>query len=542
MSNPAIKRARKLVVPAENSDEVRRRLRFYLIGRVVLAIALGLLVLIGPDVFALGEAHPRLFWVTVLGYLILSLLAYALFRQDRIGAESEYLLAMLVDSTTVGLMLYASGGLASGLGILLAVSVVNASLGVRRRSALLAASFATLSVFTEVLAGQPDAGSAGYTQAGLLGLGYFGLALLANQLSTRAAATEALAAERGVDIRNLTELNEHVIQHMQAGVLVVDENAILRLMNQAAWSLLGTPETGVGHPITEVSGPLAKYLSAWRDDPTQEVASFRPLPSGRDLRASFRRLSSSGGTLVVLEDRAWLTEQAQQMKLASLGRLVASIAHEIRNPLGAISHAAQLLAESDVLAGSDRRMAEIIQGNSGRLNEVVENVLALSRRSPPSPEVLELQSWLQQTVIEIGLNLGLEPRQIECYIAPSLSQVRADKAQLNQILTILMENSATHFTGGGKRLSIGVSAGISSPGFAPYLEISDNGPGIPETVLDRIYDPFFTTRNAGTGLGLYLARELCDANNIRIEYIPISIGGSCFRLTFTDQAQQRRQA
>jgi two-component system sensor histidine kinase PilS (NtrC family) len=344
--------------------------------------------------------------------------------------------------------------------------------------------------------------------------------------------------QRGQDLANLAQLNEYVIQHMQNGILVADRSLRVSLMNESGWYLLGMPDAGQGRPLEAVCGPLHHHLIEWLRHGTKPP-TFRPVSGGRDLQAEFTRLGEKAelGVLVFLQDTAEVVERAQQMKLASLGQLTASIAHEIRNPLGAISHAAQLLQESDTLGGTDRRMTDIVEQNARRVNEVIENVLRLSRREPARPRPIALDSWLAEMAGDFLLSRHLQAEQLRISVDPPGTTVQADPAQMCQILTALCDNAIAHFDRDPSMLRLRIAAGITPQSGGPYIEVIDNGPGIAQEVAAKIFEPFFTTRNDGTGLGLYIARELSEANRIRLEYLPVPTGGAGFRLSFPDPRQ-----
>ena len=519
-------------------DPADGTLRLYLVYRVVLSTALWVSFALDTGPAMLGSYAPGLFGIAAQLYLALALLSLTLAYLGSPGRDTLCYFAIFIDICAVVVLMHASGGVQSGLGTLLAIAIAMASLSMVGRTALLFAALATLGVITEQLYAQITGSfdNSAYTHAGLLGISYFTLALLAHELSRRVRESENLAIQRGLDLANLAELNDYVIQHMQAGVIVVDDHDRVRLINDAAWHQLGMPETVRGAPLERVAPTLAQQLAAWQADANAERAVFRAVSGGRDLRADFASLGEQGsqGALIFLEDTALVTERAQQLKLASLGQLTASIAHEIRNPLGAISHAAQLLKESPDLGQTDQRMTEIICSNSQRVNLVIENILKLSRRERGRAKPLVLQPWLQEQLDDLGRVYGLAPDRVHLQVDPAGTTVYADPGQLRQILTVLFDNAIRHFQGPREALRLRVSAGITRESGGPFLDFMDNGAGIPGKDVGKLFEPFFTTRGDGTGLGLYVARELSEINRARLEYLPVPAGGSCFRLSFPD--------
>uniref|UniRef100_UPI0035630908 sensor histidine kinase n=1 Tax=Pseudomonas sp. TaxID=306 RepID=UPI0035630908 len=278
---------------------------------------------------------------------------------------------------------------------------------------------------------------------------------------------------------------------------------------------------------------LVKRLQQWLHNPTLRPASLQAFADGPVLQPSFIALqrSEERHTLVFLDDISQIAQQAQQLKLASLGRLTAGIAHEIRNPLGAISHAAQLLQESEDLHGPDQRLAQIIQDHSRRMNLVIENVLQLSRRRQAEPQLLDLKYWLHRFASEFrssappGQTLHLETQS-------GTVQTRMDPHQLTQVLTNLVENALRYSAQNHPQGQVWLKLFRDASSDLPVLEVLDDGPGVPPEQLQNIFEPFFTTENKGTGLGLYISRELCESNQARLNYKPREGGGSCFRITF----------
>jgi two-component system sensor histidine kinase PilS (NtrC family) len=519
-------------VPREGS--VWSSLRLYLLYRIVLALALVFFFYsgVGPDF--LGRPEPRLFALASTFYGGLTLISVIFWHLGSPHPEQQAHLALFVDILAITLMMHASGGVESGLGMLIAISMAGGAQIMGGRAALLFAALAALAVITEQLYSHfSGISTPHFAQAGFLGAVFFATASLTLVLSSRVRASERLAQERKEKLSHLARLNEYVIQHMRTGVLAVDAQNRIVLMNDPAWRLLGMPAARNGNPLSAASAELETLLSQWRSNHHCECRPFRVRPQGHEIQPHIRPLGFEGlgGVLFFLEDTTLVQREAQQMKLASLGRLTASIAHEIRNPLGSISHASQLFGESPDLNPADKRLTEIIKSNSIRVNRVIENVLQLSRKGPGHPLRISLGDWVQELVEELIKTQGFEPNQVYVQIDPPQTRITADPEQLRQIVTNLCNNAREHTNDAtGLRISL-IGGEVSEFGY-PVFDVIDNGPGIPAKVAKKIFEPFYTTRNSGTGLGLYMAKELCEANQIRLEYIPGPTGGSCFRLHF----------
>jgi two-component system, NtrC family, sensor histidine kinase PilS len=376
---------------------------------------------------------------------------------------------------------------------------------------------------------------AAFLTAGLTGASLFAITLVAIPLARRLRESEALVRQRDVDLANLNELNRFIVQHLRESILVVDATDRIRLINDTAARLLASGPVAAGTPLAEVAPRLLFLLATWRRRPydrrdsTGEVVSA---DGGTVIRPHFVSLSErgTGPVLVFLEDTSVIAERIQQSKLAALGRLSASIAHEIRNPVGAMSHAGQLLRESPALGSDDRHLTDIIEKNATRVSQIIENILQLSRRDTTRQERLELGGWLDTFLAEFRDTLQVAPGRLECE-PPTNLEVHFDPSHLHQVLWNLCDNALEH---GGADEPVRVRAGRIASSDRPFLEVSDRGPGIDPGNAERIFEPFFTTGAAGTGLGLFIARELCQTNGALLAYEARSGGGSSFRIIFAD--------
>ena len=517
-----------------------RLLSFY---RVILAGLLAVLFFSIPEDTGLGLRQHDLYALASTAYLLFSVLAGFAARLRQPGYELQVVTQIVVDIIAITVLMFASGGLASGLGILLLIAVAAGSILLPGRMAFLFAAIAAMAVigeqvYSSLFLNIPS--TSGYTQAGLLGLALFVTAATTNLMVRRIKDTEALATRRGIDIANLAKLNAHIVQRLQAGIIVTDHENHVRLINQTAQKLLNLPDVGEGQPLESVSPQLFARLEEWRNAPHAEQAVVPAEIAGTRLLPHFTMLGTADGigSLIFLEDSATLAKQAQQLKLASLGRLTASIAHEIRNPLGAISHATQLLDESEALNDSDQRLITIIGDHTQRVNAVVENILQLSRPGSSTPQQIRMRQWLEKFADEFASSGNCQPQQISVQVTPADLEVYMDPSLLHQVVWNLCQNAKRHGTQGTTPFELRIVCELSPVSLKPRLDIIDNGAGIDPDIADTIFEPFFTTRSSGTGLGLYIAREICENNQSHLEYIPGAESGSCFRITFNSRAPQ----
>ena len=490
----------------------------------------------------IGSFEIGLFAWTAVAYFTLAILAQ-FFIETRLPRFRLQVLAVVVlDVATITLMMYASGGVTSGFGMLLIVAIAGGSLFTGGRTALMFAAIASLAVLGEELYLRAYLVSVvNYTHAGLLGAAFFATAFLGHVLVERIRESEALAAQRALDIANLSALNEHIVQRMQSGIVVLDRNGRVRLMNAAARRLMGLGAVQQDQPLASVSARLTQQHTRWLEHGHNTVDPIVAQQGALEILASFTGLGPDAkeGTLVFLEDAAITRQRAQQMKLASLGRLTASIAHEIRNPLGAISHASQLLHESPAANEEDQRLTSIIRDHSGRVNRIIENVLQIGRRDDAIPESFSIQPWLDNFVAELQARKNLRSEDVRLSMSGKDVRVRMDGGQLHQILWNLCENALRYSR---ERPLLELAGGMSEETERPYLDVRDSGPGMEKDVVDQVFEPFFTTDPNGTGLGLYLAGELCESNQASLSLRENSQHGCTFRISFAHPDRQQLTA
>jgi two-component system sensor histidine kinase PilS (NtrC family) len=512
-------------------------LQYFSLYRLLLAAGALAIALIGRPLHPFGETAPTLFLTASLIYFTITLAGLVTARRRWPDFETQTSLYAFADIVLLTLLMHASGGLASGLGLLLLISVANSGLLLPPRLAIFFAALASLVLLSEHFWSVLYGGRAPYeslAQVGLLGFFLFATAGLFHTLARRLRATEALARRRGIDLANLELVNEFVIQRLPSGVLVCDRNGQVHRMNRAACELLGQESGPARQPLRTLSPPLAAQFDDWLRSRAPSREKPFSVRNGRTLLARFAAIGErqeDSGVLVLLEDSAVLQQQAQQVKLAALARLTASIAHEIRNPLGAVMQAAQLLAESPAPTPEEKRLVRIIEDQGRRMNEMIENVLQLARRDRIRPVRLALRPWLEGFTARFAEDARLPPAALAVEAADRL-EACMDPDQLYQVVYNLCQNAVRHSPVYDGHALVALRAGVDRDR-RPFLEVADRGSGVAPEIVDNIFEPFFTTAPKGSGLGLYLARQLCEGNGARLDYRPGENGGSCFRISFT---------
>jgi len=531
----------------QSSPEAWHRLRLFNYFRGLLALFFITIYLNGwlLDLIPTGYAHPVLFITTSSIYLMTSLAFITGIAQRKPGLDTQVMIHTMVDITCIILLMHATGGVRTGLGMLLIISISMTSLFLQKRVTILFAAISALAIISEQIYSQLiyTNYAPAFTQAGLLGILIFISALLATYTTKRLKESEKIAEQASHELETIVQMNEHIIKNMLTGIIVIKNNGAILMANNAALELLGNNDIHPQTNIKDISPDLYKRFIDWNNHAVQNHQPIQQTQGLPDIQPGFSHIDQSdnineklkGRTLIFLEDATKLTQRFQQMKLASLGRLTASIAHEIRNPLAAINHAGQLLGET-AKDDADEKLTNIINTQVIRLNGIVENVLQLSRQQRGTPEVIDLYQWLAQYREEFVATNKLLEAQIRINIIPKNIDILFDASQLHQVMWNLCFNAINHSNKEHAEIMININGGIDENTKQPYIDIIDNGPGINEETQTHIFEPFFTTNAKGTGLGLYITKEVVESNRAKIRLRSPATGGTCFRIYF-QQAQ-----
>ncbi len=505
----------------ERAERGWRSLHYLNLYRLIVAGVFLLSAFLDGKSQMFGQGNPVTFTIYSTVYLALSALFIVTISLRKPHFNAQLNMQIITDIIIIVLMMAASGGVHSGMGLLLIVTIASSGLMSQGRIVMFHAALAvcgvlvvqTLSVFNE----RQSAGD--YAQAGLLGIVFFVTAGIAQVLSQRIRVSEALATTRAVDLENMAQINQLVIDDMQDGVVVLDGEGRIRQANLSALTLL----RGVDVVATGMSRygflnvpELASHLAQWRLNPLTE---FPPIALGgkgelylpRFIAVTDKRVM---GAVLVLEDMTRINEQAQQIKLAALGRLTANIAHEIRNPLAAISHAAEILQEDAQADKAQRRLLEIVLNNTQRINHLVTDVMALNRRDRAQAERINLTDFLTRLLAEFSHDQKLDAALFSLTCTDN-AKICFDHAHLWQVMTNLILNAVRY----SQQQAGSVRIRVEQVKNLVLVHVLDDGAGVPVANFGRLFEPFFTTAASGTGLGLYISKELCLANHASLEYV-----------------------
>lgn len=534
MRTPTGIRAITSVKSSTDAEVLNRLALIYAAYRISLSFFLILLFLLTVSNPVVGSSAPYLYLQAIAGYCFACLLAYVTLRHWRQRQEHQIFVMLIVDVLALSLMLHANGGPSLQMSMLYLVVVAAANILLPSGRALVVVLFAVITVVWQqfFFALFDSANVRNISGAVLLAVSFLGVSLLTRQVVQRLRLVERIAATQAQHVRQLQALNQRIVERMQSGVLVIDAHQQVLLVNQAAQQLLHQPRLRAGQPLANLCPLLAEKMRQVE----YGIADYFTLaqdPQGQRqaLGVQFSQLKTSEiqtVTLLMIEGLERVNQQAQQLKLASLGRLTASIAHEIRNPLAAISQAGELL-QSNLHDPSDLELVQMIRKQSKRMNRIIEDVLQLSRRERAHPQLIALNLWLPETLKQL---FPQQYTQFDWRLQPEL-WVQFDPAQLEQVLVNLIQNALHH---GGKRQdppSVRLVASADESGRIS-LDVIDQGEGVSELAQQTLFEPFFTTETNGTGLGLYLSRVICDANGASLFHVP-QASGACFRLVFASQ-------
>jgi two-component system, NtrC family, sensor histidine kinase PilS len=500
-----------------------RSLDYFNLYRLTLAVALVFtgMLFSESDLFR-ADASER-FQGFAFAYLVIAALFVLGIRARWPGFQLQLSAHIIADIIFIMLMMTTSERLADSMGLLLVISIASGGLVGSGRLTLLYAAMASIALLLQhgvsILDG--TRGMDSFFQTGLLCAGYFAIGWLAHALTRRALRSERLAQQQADELALLNRINALAIENSPDGLLAVRGDGVVRHASPRALALLGaTTPVQPGLTRLEACSPeLARLSQQLRPGTTASLNT----PAAQLRVRCISLATPDDSRILVLEDQSQAEQAAQRLKLAALGRLTANIAHEIRNPLSAISHAAQLLHE-DANDRAQAKLTEIIESNTRRLDRLVEEVLTLNRRDRLNPVSFD-RTKLAALVDELRQTEEMPPDAVIVSM-PDAVHFQFDPDHLRQIVWNLLRNAWRY----SSKQAGSIRVSTEAHGDSVLLEIQDDGPGLPAEHQGKLFEPFFTTDAQGTGLGLFLARELAEANHAVLAYVP-GAAGARFRLS-----------
>lgn len=498
-------------LPESLTRRILGYLSFYRLVIALLLLAGNFTVLSGTPFANLSNALAS---TVLLGYLLFA--AFELFMARRMGTDAHGLAryALMTDVVFLAFLLFTLGGLGSGVGLLLVFASALSAMLLPLRLALFLASVATLSMIGQATfsLAVTDSPVSDILRAGLYSATAMIASLISHRLAFWARDYRVIAEKQQTEIADLQGINDLIIRNINTGILAVDSNRRIKLMNEYAWFLLGSPKVRE-LLLGDLSPRLDRALEKWQADPGIEITPILLETSQATILPAFAGMPADGevGALVFLNDESVVSRRALELSANSLAKLSGSIAHEIRNPLAALTHAAQLLDESPGITLNDMRLTNIILDQSKRMNGIVENILQLSRQEHSRPEPVEMNAFLKSLASEFKTTQDAKNLDFNLLIETGKTFVVFDKSQLHQALWKLLDNTVHHASVKRPPRTVLKMRKDESAGYC-VITVEDNGPGIPNSRIADIFEPFYTTRKEGSGLGLYIARQLCEAN------------------------------
>ncbi|MCK5829432.1 MAG: two-component sensor histidine kinase [Methylococcales bacterium] len=505
-------------------------LKVFFIYRFIIASFFVIILYSHFDFSSLKNQDTQLFYFTSQSYLIFSILSGVCVFKRLFGYTSQAQIAIFSDIIFITLLMHASGGINSGIGVLLVISIASGGLLIGGYCAIFFAALASIFIIAQQIYTH-QAGSMGvtsFTYAGMLGASFFTIAYLSYVLAKRTEQSDILASQHQQTISNLEELNQYIIQHLQSGIIISTTDEKIKMCNEASLSICNKSDNvRQVNMLSDISKQLSDHFQHWIKDSSQNVALIK-MSNQSEIHSRFSLLKTRLETfhMIILEDISLYNQRLQQNKLASLGCLTASIAHEIRNPLGAISHAGQLLSEAPNLTSQDQRLTEIIQEHCQRVNKIIEDILQLSRREPSKRTKINLNKWIRTYLHNFIQACDCGSNRFE--IKSNLSDIWAhiDEGHLKQILDNLCSNALKYGNSKEKKIILEILVLEKSP----CIRVIDNGKEVEPEISKHFFEPFFTTSPTGTGLGLYISKELAELNQAKLSYALVYSNKSCFTL------------
>ena len=521
----------------------RRRIGWYLGGRVLTAALILIATVTYQQLDHAKFDFDPLYWLYLFA-LLFSAESLAAFVLSRFLSRPELLLQSQIawDLLFTTLMVFLTGGIESPFVFLFILVILSASVFLQQRqtlivaaaSAILYGSLIDLQYFGYLpllTSSPPTLRTVLYAVYANI-LAFFLTAFLGGILSARLRRSEQALKEKEIDYEELDRLNRAIAANIGSGLLTINTAGQIRVFNQGAERIIGMSQSEVyGRDVREILPGLTIYNGSFihtrRDEGTFVNRNGKKLTLGFTTTLIAGVGKKEDNLLIAFQDLTHVKEIEEQLRrndrLVAVGQLAAGLAHEIRNPLASISGSVQLLLEEGAVAANDQRLLQIVLREAERLNRLLGDFLRFARPTPPSLERHDLAVIFDE-LIEVVKG---DPRFSDIQFIREYASIEflCDGGQLRQALLNLIINAAEALNGVGTILLHADTDPVS-------IRIEDSGPGLLPEVRKQLFNPFFTTKENGTGLGLATVHAIVSAHGGEIEVVRSSLGGAAFILSF----------
>ena len=468
--------------------------------------------------------QPVLYFYTLIAYCAASLIQFLLFKFYPQQIDRQLIILFVVDVIALGLLTFSLGAPNLNISLLYVITVFSAAILLPKKVSLVITLLAVISLIYQQFFSSffvyNNLSTIG--NSALLAFLFFVMYGIGQVAVKHFKILENISFRQSQALYQLQNINRYILEQIDDGYLVLDENYHVVLSNPAACTLLGIPPLFAHEqlPLAKTQPDLFELL---RFDPLEdgEQFIFESQLSTYNVHIKVQRLIVPHQALILLrlQDVQQLNQQVQQLKLAALGQLSASIAHEIRNPLAAIVQANELYIGSE--SEQQHLLQKMISKQSKRINDIIEDTLRMARNDTTHPMLIELDSFLSHLLTE---DLSDVQHQIRLEMAEKVI-VQFDPKQLTQVLINLIRNALRHNDPDVDQIVLSVRMVQAEV----FIDVIDFGNGIEKRDISQLFKPFFSTEIKGTGLGLYLSHSLCEANHAKLSYVEQQ-KGACFRI------------
>lgn len=492
--------------------------------RLIISISLILIYLLTAEQLATNYDYPFLYFYTLICYISFNIFQLFLLKIVPLQISKQLIFIFIIDVICLSVITFSAGGPNLQLSLLYVIIIFSSAILLNAQLSLIVTLFAVIMVIYQRFLGNFfDYNNLNHLgNSALLAFLFFVVHAIGRIAVQRFKILETLTFHQSIEIHQLQNINRYILEQIEDGYLVLDESNHIVLSNPAANTLLG-----VHFSMSTEKTPLIKWqpdlfeLIQLSDLKDGEEFSFESQQSPYTVNIKVKHLivPEQALILLILKDTQKLNQQVQQLKLAALGQLSASIAHEIRNPLAAIVQANELFKESD--SHQQEMLCRMISKQATRIDNIIQDTLGMARNKPTEPQVIQLADFFESLLNE---DLVDAKHMIKLNLAERIN-ILFDEKQLRQVLINLIRNALRHNAADAQFIEVNVDLKDGRT----CIDVIDFGTGVAKRDISQLFKPFFSTEIKGTGLGLYLSHSFCEANHAKLTYVERQ-QGACFRI------------